>query len=250
MTKEEEINYWAVDTSLKCFEGQHSLLVIWILLFVGVVYGGLLIVFICILASAEKPLGRLDTWVYRTTGFLYRSYGSERRCYWEVAIVMRKAIIAFLVFCANRFDTLVFITCLATFILLAMGLQIVVMPYREDFGALNRIDLSALFVSVLTIMMAIILESEGFMAEWLRLTLSLACLGLNISAFLLLFRFLVIDWAECIKLSLDEGTASIDADAGTLKILMIWLNCKLQSLTDFMRCGRSHHDQTNTASAV
>ena len=245
----EEISYWAVDTSLRCFEGQHLMLVIWILPFVSIVYVGLLIAFISILTSPKELLDHPDSWVYRTTGFLYRGYGSGWRRYWEVAIVLRKAIIAFLVFCAHRFDSLFFITCLPIFIMLAMGLQIVVMPYREKFDALNRIDLSALFVSNLTILIAIMLKSEGLTKEWRGMTLSIICVVLNISTFLVFLCFLVKYYAKCIKLSMSECGTHIDADAGTLKILTIWLGCRLQSLASYVRLGQSP-DESSFSSGV
>ena len=248
-TKYEEISYWAVDTSLRCFEGQHLMLVIWILPFVSIVYVGLLIFFVFILTSPKELLDHPDRWVYRTTGFLYRGYGSGWRRYWEVAIVLRKAIIAFLVFCAHRFDSLGFITSLAIFILLAMGLQIVVMPYRKEFDALNKIDLSALFVSHLTILIASILESEGLTKEWRGMTLSIICVVLNISTFLVLLSFLFKYCAKCIKLSMSECGTHIDADAGTLKILTIWLGYNLQSLMPYVGFGRSP-DESSLSSGV
>ena len=246
-TKEEKVNYWAVDTKLKCFEGQHLTLVISILLFVFVIYVGLLIVFICILASDRDLPNNPDRWVYRTTGFLYRSYKSGWRRYWEVAIVLRKAIIAFLVFCVHRFDSPAFIIYLATVTILAMGVQIAIKPYREKF--LNRIDASALIVSLLTIVLAIALESGGFTREWLGLTLSIICVVLTIATFLVLLCFLLGYCAEYIKLSPSECGRHIDADAGTLTPMTIWLGCKLQSLACYLGFGQSR-DQTTMASNV
>ena len=248
-TREEEMSYWAVDTSLKCFEGDHLILAIWILLSVSIVYGGLLIVFISILASAKGLLDHPDSWVYRTTGFLYRGYGSGWRRYWEVTTVLRKAIVAFLVFCAHRFDSLIFVTCAAIFIIVAIGAQIVVMPYREKFCDLNRIDLFALFVLCFTILIANMLESEGVTKEWRRLALSIICVVLNTFAFLVLLSFLFSYCVQCIRLSTSECGTYIDADAGTRKILTIWLNCQIQSLAQFMGFGR-FHDQSSLSSDV
>ena len=248
-TKYEEISYWAVDTKLKCFEDQHLILVLWILPFVSIVYVGLLIAFISILASFKELLDHPDRWVYRTTGFLYRGYGSGWRRYWEVAIVLRKAIIAFLVFCAHRFDSLVFITLATIFIMLAMGLQIVAMPYRKELDILNRIDLSALFVSQLTILIASMLENEGLMKEWHGMMLSIICVVLNISTFLVLLSFLFNYWVKSIKLSMSECGTHIDADAGTLKILTIWLDCIFQSVTPYVGFDKPH-DQKSLFSDV
>ena len=248
-TKYEEISYWAVDTKLKCFEDQHLILVLWILPFVSIVYGGLVVFLIFILTSPKELLHRPDGWIYRTTGFLYRGYACGWRRYWEVAIVLRKAIIAFLVFCAHRFDSLFFITCLSIFIMLTMGAQIVVMPYRKEFDILNRIDLSALFVSHLTIMFAIMLKSEGLTKEWHKMTLSIICVVLSISAFLLYLSFLLKYCAKCIMLCVRECGTHINADAGTLKILTIWLGYNLRSLAPYLGFGRSH-DKSSLSSGL
>ena len=245
----EEISYWAVDTSLRCFDGQHLTLVIWILLFVSVVYGGLLIVFISILAAAKKLLEQPGSWVYRTTGFLYRGYGSGWRRYWEVAIVLRKAMIAFLVFCAHLFDSLFPITCAAVVIMLAMGAQIVVMPYRQEFRVLNRIDVSALFVSHLTIMIASMLKSERLTDEWRGLALSSICAVLNISTFLVLLSFLFNDGVHCIRLSMIECGTHIDADAGSWRVLEIWMRTNIQLLVDSTRFDKTY-DHSSLSSGV
>ena len=235
----EKISYWAVDTSLECFEKDHLILAVCILLFVSVVYGGLLIVFVSILASAKELLDQPDSWVYRTTGFLYRGYGSGWRRYWEVAIVLRKAIIAFLVFCAHRFDSLFPITCAAVVIMLAMGVQIVVMPYRQKLRVLHRIDLFALFVSLLTIMMASMLKSEGLTNEWRGLTLSSVCVVLNVSTFIVLLSFLFKYSTDYARLLMSEAGKHIAADAGSLRVLVIWMHSKVQWLVDSVENGKS-----------
>ena len=245
----EEISYWAVDTSLRCFEGDHLKLVIWIVSFVSVVYGGLLIFFISVLALAAEPEDQTDSWVYRTTGFLYRGYGTGWRRYWEVVIVLRKAILAFLVFCAHRFDSLFPITCAAVFITMAMGLQIVVMPYREDFSVLNRIDLSALFVSHLTIMIASMLKSDHLSDDWRGLTLSSICVVLNISTFLGLLSFLLRYSMDYARLLMNECGRHVEANAGSLRVLMIWMHTNVQWLVHSVGFGK-YDDLSSLSSGV
>ena len=155
--------YWAVDTGMECYEGDHAKLLYGVVVaFVCPVYGGLLALFVFFLLSAPQHLAHKSSWAYQTTGFLYRSYRMDRRRYWEVAVVARKAIIAFLVFCAHLFDSGVPITGVAYIIMLAILTHILAMPYREEFEDLNGMELASLFVSLATSLAAVMLKDESY----------------------------------------------------------------------------------------
>ena len=228
------VSYWAVDTSLKCFEGDHMMLVILIITFVGIVYGGLLIAFIVILGFSEEQLKDTDDWIYQTMGFLYRSYRDGRRRYWEVAIVARKAGIAFLVFCSHRFDSSLPIIGAALFLALAMGAQTVAMPYQQSFDELNRIDIFSLFVSLLTTLLATTLKSESLTIDAGRLAISVLCVFLNITTLTVLLSFLFCYFVAYVRLSLSESETIVDSDARTLHVLRIWLLFKIRSVAEFL----------------
>ena len=230
----EMISFWAVDTSLRCFEGDHLMLVILIASFVFLVYGGLLIAFIVILGSSEEQLDDTDSWIYQTTGFLYRSYRDGRRRYWEVAIVARKAGIAFLVFCSHRFDSSLPISGAAVFLTLAMGAQIVAMPYRQSFDELNRTDIFSLFVSLLTTLLAAMLKSESLTVDVGRLAISVLCVLLNIISLVIFVSFLFSYFVAYVRLSLRATEIIVDSDARTLYVLRIWLHFKIRSVAEFM----------------
>ena len=219
----EEMSYWAVDTNLKCFEGDHQMLATLILSFIGLVYGGLLIAFIIVLGSSEEQLNDTDGWIYQTMGFLYRSYRHGRRRYWEVVIVARKAGIAFLVFCAHRFDVPLPVIGAAVFFSLAIGVQIVASPYRKRFDALNKLDTFSLFVSLLTTLLASMLKSDSFLNDWTRMTISLLCGLINVITFVVLSSFLFVFAVQYLKIVLtDKGTLS-DSEVGNLRVLKTWL---------------------------
>ena len=176
--------YWAVDTALECYQGDHSILVYAVVVsFVGPVYGGLLVLFGAFLGVSVNHLTDKQSWGYQTTGFLYRSYKLDRCRYWEVAIIARKAAIAFLVFCAHLFDSAVPITGVACIITLAIAAQILVLPYRHLFQDLNRIEVASLLVSLMTTLIASMLKDENYPENYTRDLLTVACLLLNIITF-------------------------------------------------------------------
>ena len=243
----EMISYWAVDTSLRCFEGDHLMLVILIASFVFLVYGGLLIAFVVILGSSEEQLDDTDSWIYQSTGFLYRSYRHGHRRYWEVAIVARKAGIAFLVFCSHRFDSSLPISGAAVFLTLAVSAQIVAMPYRQSFDELNRIDIFSLFVSLLTTLLATMLKNESLTVDAGRLAISVLCVLLNITALIVLVSFLFCYFVDYVKLSLKETGTIVDPSTRTLHVLRVWLHFKIRSVADFV--GFSNSDDLSSISS-
>ena len=221
--------YWAVDTALECYRGDHSILIYAVVVcFVFPVYGGLLILFVAFLRVPVSHLTREQGWGYQTTGFLYRSYGLDRRRYWEVAIVARKAAIAFLVFCAHLFDSTVPITGVAVVITLAVAAQILVLPYRRSFRDLNKIELASLVVSLLTTLAAIMLKDENYPEDYTRELLTVACVLLNFITFSVFVFYILKFTAEYCKQSLREKREYCAPDAGVFSILMQWTVYKIK----------------------
>ena len=221
--------YWAVDTAIKCYEGDHRILVYGVVAgFVCPVYGGLLALFTYVLKSPFQHLIYKRGWAYQTTGFLYRSYRMDRRRYWEIAIIARKAMIAFLVFSAHLFDSGVPIIGVAYTIMLAILAQSLAMPYREEFKDLNRIELASLFVSLATTLAASMLKDESYPENITRMLLTGVCAFLNVIAFFW-FCFYTLDFTvEFLKHKLQEHGEHFASDAGKFRILMHWISYEVR----------------------
>ena len=219
--------YWAVDTGMRCYEGDHwKLLYGLVVAFVCPVYGGLLTLFVVILKSPPQHLAHKRSWSYQTTGFLYRSYRMDRRRYWEVAIILRKATIAFFVFCAHLFDSGVPITGVAYIIMLAIVAQILAMPFREDFKDLNRMELASLFVSVATTLAASMLKDETYPENLTRELLTVACALLNVITFCVFVFYILKFAAEYLKHVLRERGHQLAPGAGMFRVLAHWISDK------------------------
>ena len=237
---------WAMDTDLECFTGAHRSLVILILSFVAIVYGGLLVVFVMTLGASEGRLKNQSSWEYETVGFLYRGYVPGHRRYWEVVVIVRKVIVAFLAFCAYRFDSQLPIIGAAIFILLVMGAQICTMPYRKEFHELNKIELCSSFVSVLTILIAAMLRNERFPEDGKRLAVSILCLLLNVMTFLVFACTLGQYGIEYLNLMLEEEIDDYDSNAGNFQVLKAWLKHETSELLDFFKNGHTAAASTDT----
>ncbi len=230
----KEVSYWAVDTSLECFKDDHLMLTLLMTFFVVVIYGGLLIFFVLALGSAEERLTDGNSWFYQIMGFLYRSYKLGKRRYWEVAITLRKVIIAFLIFCAQRFDSQIPIIGVAGFITVATIAHIAAMPYRKRFHTLNRIEIGSLFTSLITTLITASLKSTDSLSQTSIRAATAACGLLNVTVFLV-FVYLLSEYAAVyLKLLLIEnGTVSLECDWGMSRVFFVWLKCEINRLMPF-----------------
>ena len=228
--------YWAVDTSVKCYEGDHSKLLYYLVLsFVCPVYGGLLVLFVVFLQRPAERLVQKNGWTYETMGFLYRSYRLGPRRYWEVAVVVRKAVVAFLVFCAHLYNSVVPVTGVAHFITFAIVAQILAMPYRESFKDLNRFEVSSLFVSLVTTQAAIMLREDGFPDNYSRELVTTACLLLNLVAFFV-FAYYILKFAtEYFKRALAERDDDCETNAGVFGVLVHWMRSEWRKAMEKLR---------------
>ena len=243
--------YWAVDTALRCYEGDHSkLLYIVVVGFVCPVYGGLLLLFIAFLGVSAPHLNYKHGWGYQTTGFLYRSYRLDHRRYWEVAIVARKAGIAFLVFCARLFDSALPITGVAYLIALAIVAQIMVMPYRYRFQDLNRFELASLFASQVTTMAASMLKDEDYPENYTRELLTVACVLLNLITFSVFVFHLLKFAADYLRHRLLERGEDTALDAGMFSILWQTIGYEINRLIAKLRSTTPEDPETAEASGL
>ena len=216
--------YWAVDTALECYRGDHSTLIYALVFaFVCPVYGGVLLLFVAFLRIPVQHLAHAQGWAFQTTGFLYRSYRMDRRRYWELAIVVRKAAIAFLVFCAHLFDRALSITGLAHLITLAIAAQILASPYRQRFRDLNSLEIGSLFVSLATTLSAIMLNEETYPEDDTRELLTVACVLLNLITFFVFVFHILKFAAEFFKIDLAEKGQNCPPDANMFRVLAQWI---------------------------
>ena len=221
--------YWAVDTALECYQGDHSMLVYALVVaFVCPVYGILLGLFIATLGVPVQHLSYKHSWTFQTTGFLYRSYRMDRRRYWEVVIVARKVAIAFLVFCAHLFDSTLPITGVAHLITLAIAAHILASPYRQRFQNLNGFEIGSLFVSLLTTLVAIMLDDENYPDNITRELLTGACVLLNLITFCVFVFYFLKFAAEFFKSDLSEKGENCAPDTNMFCVLAQWIRYKIK----------------------
>ena len=204
--------------------------------------------FALFLRTPVEHLREKDGWVYETTGFLYRSYSLGRRRYWEVAIVLRKVAIAFMVFCAHLYDSVVPMVGVALVITLAIVTQIVAKPYRKEFEDLNRFELASLFASLVTTLVAVMFVQDDFPEDITRELSTVACVLVNLTTFAV-FTYVNLKFlTEYLKHKLTERNEACEPDWGMFMALVHFIGSEVKHAIKGVRMRFTSSDTPDDAS--
>jgi len=152
-------DYWGVDTSKKCYEGGHAQLAF----FVGIpgllLFSGGIPVFLLVLLLWSKHHDKLqDRDFLNTYGFVYQNYTSSH-VYWEVVILVRKALIgAVIVFAYEAGPNLQGVMALGILIV-ALVFHLHAIPYK--YKTLNILEAISLIVSILTFYAGVVFNDDN-----------------------------------------------------------------------------------------
>lgn len=179
--------YWTEDTGIKCNSRPHTYLVG----FLGVPG---IVLFLCgiplylfVFLLVQKSKGNLTNLnVLNTYGFIYQNY-TEKVVYWEVVILMRKALIgAVVVFAYPLGSNLQGIMALGILIV-SLGVHLIATPFR--YFSLNVLEALSLMVSIFTFYSGVVFNDENTTAT---AKVFLSVLGLIINAILVSIFILTI----------------------------------------------------------
>lgn len=174
--------YWAQDTNLECFKGQHSLVAIMGLVGLAVITLGAPMYLLCLLLWLRARDQVFDTTYIQSFGFLYQSYRLET-IYWEVVILLRKAVIVSVIVFARALGAHLQ-TVLALGVLnIALVAHMLLRPFK--YSHLNYLESASLSVSILTVYSGLFFQDSST-SQKARVAVSVAVLVGNIAVFVLL----------------------------------------------------------------
>lgn len=151
--------YWTEDTNIQCFERKHAFLagflgipgIVFFLLGVPVY-----LLFFLLYKRSQGQLLELN--VLNTYGFIYQNY-EERFVYWEVCILIRKALIgAIIVFAYPLGANLQGVMALGVLIL-ALAIHLIAAPFK--YLLLNILEGCSLLVSIFTFYAGVVFNDEN-----------------------------------------------------------------------------------------
>lgn len=175
-------HYWAVDTSMKCYEGSHAVLAYvagWPLLALFSVGFPIFMAYI-IIRNVRKDFK--EGWIYDVSGFMYRSYSNEF-VYWESCIMLRKALLAAIVVFGYPLGGSLQEVLGAFVLALALYLQIARHPYRDELSDLNQMEAVSLLVSQVTFVSSMLFYEDS-VPEGVRIAVTVGLFFCNVGLFL------------------------------------------------------------------
>ena len=157
--------YWAVDTSVECNEGSHSVLVGtlgWpvVLLFTLGFPVGLAFALVFIRRYAPER----DVWYNEATGFLYRAY-DDRFFFWESMIMLRKSLLAVIVAFGYSLGPNIQGVLAISVLTAALYFHTLFRPFDKAFDQLNAYESASLVVSQLTFISGLLLSDDRVSEE-------------------------------------------------------------------------------------
>ena len=245
-------DYWAVDTSVECYEGAHSVLVGtlgWpvVLLFslgfpVGLAFA---------LVSVRRYAPERDVWYNEATGFLYRAY-DDRFFFWESMIMLRKSLLAVIVAFGYTLGPNIQGVLAISVLTAALYFHTLFRPFDRAFDQLNAYESASLVVSQLAFISGLLL-SDDRVSEEVHILLSIFLItaigGLSFFFFRSFCRTFV-SYAR-IQFKLD-GVEDVEAWSQA-RVLFTFLALRVQKYFRFLsndRVQRRETDSTRPTSAA
>ena len=214
--------YWAVDTSIECYVGNHALLL-------GLLGWPLFILFTF---SFPIALGYViiknvaddykEGWIYDVSGFMYRSYRKDY-IFWESLIMLRKAILATVVVFSYPLGANLQQVLAAFVLIVALYLQTKFRPYRNEFDDLNEVESLCILVSSLTFISSIFF-SDDHVSSAVRILVTLVVATLNLVFFALLFIICFVVSADYLRSVLIRKGVPCGARLAPLRIVFMYLS--------------------------
>ena len=213
-------DYWAVDTSIRCYRGAHAILV-------GLLAWPFLIIFTlgfplttAFLVIKNVTGDYKDGWIYDTAGFVYRSF-SKRYIFWESVIMFRKTVLAVVVVFSYGLGSNIQAVLASFVLIIALYFQTTCRPYREDFDWLNDVESFSILLSSLTFVSSVFFGDDHVSHE-VRVLISILLSSANLLFFFYLLTRFVIDVAEYLRLVLAKQGIRCSSSDSTVRIFGVY----------------------------
>ena len=222
--------YWALDTSLKCYEGSHIVLTStagWPVLIIFSSGLPVFLAYVLIRQRSQEP-GQ-NPWLSDATGFLYRAY-KERFIFWESVVMLRKAVLTVVVAFSYPLGTNIqgiLAVCILTFANYVHG---ACQPFDEPYSFLNGFETASLVVSQLTFASGLFFNDDRT-SDAVKILLTLL-LSMAICGFFLVLSYAFVKSAEVyLKAVLeDQGMEGVQ-DWSTFRVLRALLFARVRQCT-------------------
>lgn len=200
-------NYWAVDTSLKCYEGPHAVLAGTLGWPLVVSFSlGFPVALACSIVRFANGENYKEGWIYDVAGFMYRSY-KPYFIFWESIVMLRKALLAIVVVLAYPLGADNQSVLAVAVLLLSLYVQKTCCPFRNEFEKLNDFEGYSLLVSSVTLLFGLFFHGNPVSGSVGNL-ITAGLLAANISLFLFFLAMIFIYTTDFLRHVLDQKNIS------------------------------------------
>ena len=217
--------YWALDTSLKCYKGSHAVLAStagWPVLVIFSFGLPAVLAYVLIRQRSQDP--DQNPWLADATGFLYRAY-KERFIFWESVVMLRKAVLTVVVTFSYPLGTNIQGILAVCILTLAIYVHVSCRPFAEPYGFLNAFETASLVVSQLTFASGLFFNDDrtsDAVKILLTVLLSVAICGY----FLYLSYAFIMSAKTYLKAVLEDYGMENIQDWGILRVLRTFLSMR------------------------
>ena len=241
---DETTDYWAVDTSFKCYEGSHAKLAYLLAWPFLIIFTAGFLLSVAFLVTRKVAEDYKDDWIYEVGGFMYRSYG-KKYIFWESVIMTRKALLAVVVVFSHKLGFNIQAVLASFVLIMALYFQTTCRPYREEFDSLNDVESFSILISSFTFVCSIFFGVDHVSDEVRVLISVLLCLT-NVLFILYLLTLFVFFSVEYLKTVLVSEGIRISPRENTFRILTAYLIDYLltkakDAMMQWCQPARSHH---------
>eukprot|EP00210_Caulerpa_lentillifera_P004009 g3824.t1 len=216
--------YWIGDTSIKCYENTHIILM-------GIALVILVLVSICFpilcsitLSQKKDEVRDTTSWTYETLGFLGGLF-KKNFIYWECITMIKKALLSIIIVFSyslgNQIQGLLILLVLVLF----LYFHFLCYPYAKEYHTLNYYESGSLLVSCVTYTLVQFFNVERC-SEVTRSIVSLVLIAIN-GGFICIMAFKIIREAtNLVRAFLNSKNIRIPEKANIVTLLKVYFTIK------------------------
>ena len=235
--------YWALDTSLKCYKGSHAVLAStagWPVLVIFSFGLPAVLAYVLIRQRSQEP-GQ-NPWLADATGFLYRAY-KERFIFWESIVMLRKAVLTVVVTFSYPLGTNIqgiLAVCILAF---AIHIHVTCQPFSETFHTLNALETGSLVISQLTFVSGL-LFNDGRPSDVVRILVTILLSIAVCGFFFILISSFFTTAAICVRAILEEKGMPEAHNWGACRVFGVFFSMFISNVIKRL-CGKRNKHNVN-----
>jgi len=203
--------FWAIDTSIRCYTGQHHGIIALAVVILFVISISFPMLSAYVLITNKEKCKERNSWIFETAGFLFRAF-KESCVFWESVVMFRKACLSVIVVFSYPLGGDVQGLLSSLVIFFALYIHLTFRPYGKDFRILNQFESCSLLISGVTITLGLFFINERC-SDSTKLFLAVIIISSNSVFFAFLLLALISSHIKHLRVQLQLKNIPLSAQA-------------------------------------